>query len=82
MLRLWRTGPLAWSLWSTSVLFGVAALILLAVGWSAPEPSGAFGVRGYSVILGVSFGTVGVMVATRRPSNPIGWIPVRGEAQA
>jgi hypothetical protein len=33
-----------------------------------------FGFRGVDLILGAAFSTVGVVIALRRPANPIGWL--------
>src|SRR5438093_9015106 len=65
---------LAWSLWALGVLLAAASGALLILGWSSPQPAGAFGFRGFAAIFALSFGTVGALVASRHPGNPIGWI--------
>lgn len=64
---------LAWSLWAASVAFAFAALGLLITTRATPIPP-SFGFRGDGAITGVTFSTVGALVASRRKENPIGWI--------
>jgi hypothetical protein len=42
--------------------------------WSAPVPSGFFGIRGFDGLFAVCFGAVGALLTWRRPGNPVGWI--------
>ncbi len=64
---------LAWSLWAASVAFSFVAFALLIATLTTPVPP-SFGFRGDSAIIGITFSTVGVLVASRRKENPIGWI--------
>jgi signal transduction histidine kinase len=66
------------------VMAGVA-LLLLGVGlafdlaaWDVPQVQGAFGPRGFPVVLGLPLVIVGLILATRRPGNPIGWLLLAG----
>jgi two-component system NarL family sensor kinase len=72
---------LAWALWALILAVMVAAVIL----WGAsgfPPPSGSESVAGAGATFLVlswaltylTFGSIGVLVATRRPHNPIGWL--------
>ena len=64
---------LAWSIWALCVPLAALGGIL-----SFLTASGQFGVgSGLVILLGVlllTFPTVGALVASRRPENPIGWI--------
>jgi hypothetical protein len=64
---------LAWSLWALSVALTVFALLLLAFNLSHP------GVHVYDYWLENSlsallFSTVGAVVGSRKPQNPVGWL--------
>jgi signal transduction histidine kinase len=65
---------LAWSLWAISVALALGAGVFLTLSWSTPPPEGAFGFRGFAAMFAITFGTVGALVASRQPRNPIGWI--------
>jgi signal transduction histidine kinase len=52
----------------------VAAVVLLVLGLGTPLPDAAFGFKGWGVILASAFGVAGILIATRVPSNPIGWL--------
>ena len=69
---------LARSLWGLAMAITVAALVFLVLSLDVPQPVGAFGFRGYPTLLTFSFATVGLLVATHRPENPIGWILLVG----
>ncbi len=65
---------LAWGSLFIVVAGSVVATVFTVLAWAAPEPLNDFGPRGFAAALGLAFGTVGAIVASRRPSNPIGWI--------
>jgi signal transduction histidine kinase len=69
-----RHRALAWVLWSIAVLLALAAVTFLVLGRSAPAPSESFGFRGFSALFALVFGTTGLVIASRVPSNPIGWL--------
>jgi hypothetical protein len=68
-----RVRRIAWALWLASL--GLLALggLLLVLSASTPIRL-TFGFRGVDLILGAAFSTVGVVIALRRPANPIGWL--------
>jgi hypothetical protein len=64
---------LAFSLWTISVVLA-AGQVALFVQARHVKASPGFGFRGFDTILTVVFASVGAVVASRQPSNPIGWI--------
>jgi signal transduction histidine kinase len=68
------TRAAAWALWATAVLLAVAAFTFLILGSTTPAPSEAFGFRGFSAVFAIVFSTTGLLIASRVPSNPIGWL--------
>jgi signal transduction histidine kinase len=68
------TRAVAWgSLGLAFSLCGVAA-VFLGLAWDSEAPATQFGPRGFTIAFSVVFAVVGSVVASRRPSNPIGWI--------
>jgi signal transduction histidine kinase len=65
---------LAWSLAGLVVLILLAAFVFLILGLGTPLPESAFGFKGWGLILGSAFAIAGVLIASRVPSNPIGWV--------
>ena len=66
----------AWSastLWAISLLLSTLGMVFLVLSASTPTPPG-FGFRGIDVIFAVTFSTVGAVIASRRPHNPVGWL--------
>jgi hypothetical protein len=70
---------LAWSLWAVCVVLITLALILdfltgevIPQGVPGERPSPAFAVL--TGVLSLAFPTVGALIASRLPTNPIGWI--------
>jgi signal transduction histidine kinase len=64
---------LALGLWSAAILFTAVGLTFLALSPSVRVGQG-FGFRGFPAIFAVSFASVGALIASRRPQNPIGWL--------
>jgi signal transduction histidine kinase len=65
---------IAWILAGTIAALLGASLVFLVLAFDTPMPKGIFGFRGWGIILATAFGAAGLLIATRVPSNPIGWI--------
>jgi hypothetical protein len=63
---------LAWSIWVFSALFGATALVIIFLGVSAGLSFLEFAAAFNAAVIAASFSTVGALVASRRPKNPIG----------
>jgi hypothetical protein len=64
---------LAWSLWALSVALTVFALLLLTLNLARPDVH----VYDYwleNTLSALLFSTVGAIVSSRRPENPVGWL--------
>lgn len=64
---------LAWALFTLTVSMGCLGTALLFWHWDLPVPSNIFAFRGSSGLVGAVFSAMGVVLAVRRPRNPIGW---------
>jgi signal transduction histidine kinase len=76
-MRAWferNASKLAWAVWAVSVALALGSFVFLVLGWSTPPPEGTFGFRGFAAIFALTFGAVGALIASRQPSNPIGWL--------
>jgi signal transduction histidine kinase len=74
MIEVRTASRLAWSLGGLIVMILLAALIFLILGLDTPPPSESFGFRGWGLILSAAFAVAGVLIASRVPSNPLGWL--------
>src|ERR687889_49750 len=64
---------LAWTMWALSMVLTVLSLWLLVLGLSRPNvPVYPYWAEG--TLLAVGYSTVGAVVASRRPGNPVGWV--------
>lgn len=68
------TRAIARTLFVATLAAATASALLVVLALPGPEPSGTFGFPGFSTVYALAFGTVGVLIATRRPENPIGWM--------
>jgi signal transduction histidine kinase len=67
-----RARRLAWGTWLFSVALLAAALVLLALDWPAIDSLGTG--QALFLVEAAIVGVLGVLIATRRPGNPIGWL--------
>jgi signal transduction histidine kinase len=67
-----RRGPLVGFVFALTLAL-LATGIVLMLG-NLDRPAGAFGFRGAAILLTLSIASVGVVLASRRSANPIGWI--------
>jgi hypothetical protein len=72
------TRRLAALIWGVCVVLAVGTLVLLVIGAGEHTPADGSTFDGWGglsfVVASLAFATVGAMVATRVPENPIGWI--------
>jgi signal transduction histidine kinase len=69
-----RARRLAWTVWTLAMALVVGAVVFLVLGRATPNTPTSFAFRGYGILLTLAFGTAGLLIASRVPSNPIGWI--------
>jgi signal transduction histidine kinase len=65
---------LPWVLAGLILATVLAGLVFLILGIGTPQPATAFAFRGYGLPLSIVFAAAGVLVASRVPRNPIGWL--------
>ena len=65
---------LAWSLWVLTVGLFVLTLVFTALYPLPRDPATDAANFGISILFVVTFSTVGALIASRRPRNPIGWV--------
>jgi signal transduction histidine kinase len=68
-LRLAALGSFAITL---SLCLGT--VVFLGLAWNAPKLGSEFGFKGYAIAFALVLGGLGLLLADRRPPNPIGWI--------
>jgi hypothetical protein len=75
-LALQRSGRLAWTLWTAAVCLTAVGIVLLILNRAVETPNsiGAPGLDAVVSLATLSFPTVGLLIATRRPGNAIGWL--------
>ena len=74
MDRTHTASRLPWVLAGLILAIVLVGLVFLIMGLGTPQPATAFAFRGYGFPLAVVFAAAGVLVATRVPANPIGWL--------
>jgi signal transduction histidine kinase len=68
-LRLAALGSFAITL---SLCLGT--VVFLGLAWNIPKLENEFGFKGYAIAFALVLGGLGLLLADRRPPNPIGWI--------
>jgi signal transduction histidine kinase len=69
-----RARVLAGSSFAVSAALSAVATVFLVLAWETPLRPAEFGFKGFAIAWSVVVGSVGAVLAARRPSNPIGWI--------
>jgi signal transduction histidine kinase len=64
----------AWAVWLGTVVVVALAGFVLILSADVARPGATWGFRGFAGMFALAFGTVGLVVATRQPRNPIGWL--------
>jgi signal transduction histidine kinase len=52
----------------------LGTVVFLALAWDVPKMKSEFGFKGYAIAFALVLGGLGLLLADRRPPNPIGWI--------
>lgn len=65
---------LAKALLGVLVVITATSAVFHIRGASSPLPPTAFGPRGFAIFFTLTFGVVGVLLASRRPGLPFGWV--------
>jgi signal transduction histidine kinase len=65
---------LAWGSFALAVVLTLLGMVFVVLAWDAPRPRTIFGPRGYALAIGLVFAGTGAVLASRRPTNAIGWI--------
>jgi hypothetical protein len=63
------------AIWSFVALLALSVVALWMIATTLDRPvSPQWGFRGFEVVLGLSFGSVGALIAANRPDNRLGWL--------
>ncbi len=69
-----RARAIAWASLGVSATLCAGAAVFLVLAWDVPVQPTEFGTKGYAIVWSLVIAVVGAIIASRRPSNPIGWI--------
>lgn len=70
---------IAWAMFALTLLLAAGGLILLMLDLGTPVPESPIGIRGEAsfialTVMGLSFTSVGLLIALRHPENSVGWL--------
>jgi signal transduction histidine kinase len=66
--------PVAWGSFAITLALCLGTVVLLLLAWNVPKLATEFGFKGYAIAFALVVGGLGLVLADRRPQNPIGWI--------
>jgi signal transduction histidine kinase len=69
-----KVSAVAWGSFGLTVALCLATVVFLALARTVPALPTEFGFKGYAIAFALVVGGLGVVLAERRPANPIGWI--------
>lgn len=64
---------LAWSIWGLTMLLSAAAAVLILLTRDEAVDIG-FGFRGFTIFFALISASLGALIASKQPKNPIGWL--------
>ncbi len=74
MIRSFSVSSLAWSLWALTLVLMALTVVFTAL-YPLPRNAATDAANfAISVLFVATFSTVGALIASRRPRNPIGWV--------
>jgi len=65
---------LAWGSFGLTAAICLGTVVFLGLAWNVPKLGSEFGFKGYAIAFALVVGGLGLLLAERRPANPIGWI--------
>src|ERR671936_661672 len=74
MTRPRSVSPFAWLLVALIAALVAAATVFLILAFGTPLPPASFGFRGWGIPLAAALATAGFLIASRVPTNRIGWL--------
>jgi signal transduction histidine kinase len=64
----------AWGSFAITLALCLGTVVFLGLAWNVPKLASEFGFKGYAIAFALVVGGLGLLLADRRPPNPIGWI--------
>ncbi len=69
-----RASALAWGSFGLTVALCLGTVVFITLAWTVPMLPTEFGFKGYAIAFALVVGGLGLLLAERKPQNPIGWI--------